>query len=171
MNLDLRYLICNRGSSLAVISVLVCCCLACTDQSPTKTCSDPLGSQNITINNNLKNYNNSFFCFKGETVTNGDTCLYNYCFRLYSSTSPEIIWSSYFAGCSYGKIIDLGPVDCLGAVDHKPISGYLYAVSPALHHGYVVHFPDSTYGRFFIDSWTKESTEVTTMNIVRQYPF
>jgi hypothetical protein len=145
--------------------------MSCAEQSPNKVCSDPLGSQNITINNNTKDYNNSFFCFKGETITNGDTCLYDYCFRLYSSSSPQIIWSSYFNGCSYGKIADIGLVTCLGEVYQKPTSGYSYAVPPALHHGYVVHFPDSTYGRFYIDSWQMESTEVTVMNIVRQYPF
>jgi hypothetical protein len=59
----------------------------------------------------------------------------------------------------------------LGDVSFKPASGYKDAVSPQLHHGYVVHFPDSSFGRFFIDSWQKQSTEVTVMNIVRQYPY
>jgi hypothetical protein len=165
------FLILCRGLHCTSVIAVICWCMGCADPTSTKTCSDPLGSQNITINNNVKNYNNSFFCFKGETVTNGDTCLYNYCFRLYSSTSPQIIWSSYFTGCSYGTIADIGLVACLSDVTHKPTSGYTYAVRPSLNHGYVVHFPDSTYGRFFIDSWVKESSEVTVMNIVRQYPF
>ena len=166
------FLICDGGLHRWSTTLMICFCFGCTEHAINdKLCSDPLGSQSITINNNLKDYNNSFFCFKGETISSGDTCLYNYCFRLFSSSSPQIIWSSYFTGCSYGTIIDFGQVDCLGAVDHKPTSGYSYAVKPALHHGYVVHFPDSSYGRFFIDSWIKESTEVTVMNIVRQYPF
>jgi hypothetical protein len=171
MKPDQYFLISNRGLIYSFAIVFISCCVRCADQAPTKTCSDPLGSQSITINNNTKNYNNSFFCFKGETVTNGDTCLYNYCFRLFSSASPQIIWSTYFKGCSYGTITDVGLITCLGEVVHKPASGYAYAVNPLLHHGYVVHFPDSTYGRFFIDSWVKESSEVTVMNIVRQYPF
>jgi len=165
-------LICDWGLICrGVAMVLIACCIGCAEQAPGKVCSDPLGSQNITINNNLTDYNNSFFCFRGETISNGDTCKYNYCFWLYSSSSPQIIWSTYFTGCSYGKIADMGLVSCLGEVDHKPTSGFGYSVNPVLHHGYVVHFQDSTYGRFFIDSWVKESSEVTAMNIVRQYPF
>lgn len=165
------FLICQSGLICRVAVLLIWSCIGCAEQAPNKVCSDPLGSQNITINNNVKNYNNSFFCFKGKTIDNGDTCFYNYCFRLYSSSSPQIIWSTYFTGCSYGTIADMGLVTCLGEVDHKSISGYSYAINPALHHGYVVYFQDNTYGRFYIDSWVKESSEVTVMNIVRQYPF
>jgi hypothetical protein len=171
MKLIPSFLVDYRGLNRWALTFMIGCCLGCSKQASDKVCSDPLGSQSITINNNTKDYNNSFFCFRGETISTGDTCSYNYCFRLFSSSSPQIIWSTYFTGCSYGTIADLGQVDCLGEIDQKPTSGYSYAVKPALHHGYVVHFPDSSYGRFFIDSWVKESTEVTVMNIVRQYPF
>src|SRR5882762_5695660 len=103
-----QFFLISSGLRCAFVMVFIWWCMGCADQSATKTCSDPLGSQNITINNNVKNYYNSFLCFKGETVTNGDTCSYNYCFRLYSSTSPQIIWSTYFPGCSYGTVVDVG---------------------------------------------------------------
>jgi hypothetical protein len=153
------------GFSVFILSI------GCTDQSQSTVCSDPIGSQNITINNSVVDYNNCFFCFKPELITGADTCLYNYCFQLYYSSSTQLIKSIYFNNCSYGMIADMGQVSCLGAVTAKPANGFVYTVAPMLNHGYVVSFPDGSYGRFFIDSWTMVSGEITVMNIVRQYPF
>ena len=144
---------------------------SCLNESPNRTCSDPLGSENNLINNSVNNYNNSFFCFAGAS---SDTCLYNKCFQLLTTSSPQVIRSIYFFGCnpgSTGTIADMGLVSCLGEVSAKPNSGYAYSVVPTLHHGYVVSFPDGTFGRFFIEAFVKESGQITKLNMTRQYPF
>jgi surface antigen len=144
----------------------------CNDQSQKNICADPLGSQNITINSSNVNYNNCFFCFKARTTTVTDTCQYNNCFQFYFSSGSQTIRSIYFGNsCTYGTIADVGIVNCLGQVTDKPSSGFVYSVTPKVLHGYVVAFPDNTYGRFFIDSWDYQSGQVVSMNIVRQYPF
>jgi hypothetical protein len=143
----------------------------CADESANHTCSDPLGAENNLINNSINNYNNSFFCFAGKS---SDSCSYNKCFQLYSTSSPQVIRSIYFTGCSpasTGSIADMGLVKCLGDVSTKPASGYFYSLVPNLHHGYVVSFPDGTFGRFFIESFVKESGQITQLNMTRQYPF
>jgi len=159
---------------LRLLMVLLGLFPRCTNQSMT-LCADPLGTQPITINTSSVDYNNCFFCFKTGSVSGTDTCRFNFCLQLRdSSSAPQVIRSIYFTHClssSAGKISDVGPVMCLGAVTVKPSSGYGYVVNPTRGHGYVVLFSDGSYGRFFIDSWVELGGKITTMYITRQYPF
>ncbi|MBS1507478.1 MAG: hypothetical protein JSS79_12595 [Bacteroidetes bacterium] len=160
----------NRISSSLFFFLLLL--FSCNDQSLITICADPLGSQNITLNRSDLYYNNCFFCFKGRTTTATDTCQYNNCFQFYYSSGASTIRSIYFGkSCSSGTIADVGVVSCLGQVNQKPTTGFVYSLTPKVYHGYVVTFPDNTYGRFYIDSWKVESGQIVTMNIVRQYPF
>lgn len=160
------------GGIGCVLVVVVFLFFQCTDQTQNNVCADPLGSQNVTINSSDVYYNNCFFCFKAGVTTPTDTCRYNNCFQFYYSSSGQTIRSIYFETiCTYGTLVDVGPVNCLGEVVQKPASGFVYSLAPKLKHGYVVAFPDNTYGRFFIDSWETQSGEITSLNIIRQYPF
>lgn len=120
-------------------------------------CTDPLGSENKVYKNG------NVFCYKEN---------YHGCFTLEMTTSTPVIRAVNFTGKELGMIIDVGEVKCLSDVKVKPVSGYVYALNAVLGHGYIVKLPDGTYGRFFIDSWRKSTTNVVMeMNITRQYSF
>jgi len=143
-----------------------------------KTCSDPLGSENYTIQicRGAQNLFPCYFCFKGQTVSGSDTCKYNYCYEFYApdASAAGQIRSLYFNGCSStssGSIADLGEVSCLGAVNYKPQTGYVYTLTPKVNHGYVMAFQDGTYGRFYIDSIESQAGQIKIIHMIRQYPF
>ncbi len=69
------------------------------------------------------------------------------------------------------SFIDVGEVKCLREVTDKPTSGWVFGILVELHHGYVIKMEDGTYGRLFIDSWKKSGSQVTEVNITRQYAF
>ncbi len=152
--------------------------ISCSDNNLSHVCSDPEGSEDITISrcNGLDNWDRCYFCFGGEKINNTDTCLFNNCFKLYAASkdSSWIFWSWYFTGgCTYGTIADVGSVSCLGDVKSKPLlPRFGYQVTPQSGHGYVVSFPDGTYGRFFIQGILKNSAgRDTSVYMTRQYPF
>ena len=78
---------------------------------------------------------------------------------------------AYQPACTLGLIADVGLVSCLGQVILNPNATFVDTVIPTLHHGYLIKFPDNTYGRFFIDSWDQAGGTITKFRISRQYPF
>jgi hypothetical protein len=106
---------------------------------------------------------NTQFCFKPEL---------NGCFRSQLTGTPPYFQAVNFTGKLLGMIVDIGPVKCLGQVTYKPVEGYLYVVQIVEKHGYVVRLPDNTYGRLFVDSWTKSPTgTVSKIYVTWQYAF
>lgn len=136
--------------------------LSCQEDSTLKNvCADPLGAEDIALKNN------GLLCYKEG---------YSACFIMQFTTTSQVIravdYTSIYPGTMIGIIIDQGPASCLGEVVSKPTSGFLYGVNAVEKHGYVVKLPDNSYGRLFVDSWTKSSTgAVFEINITWQYAF
>ncbi|MBI1767487.1 MAG: hypothetical protein HY015_00445 [Bacteroidetes bacterium] len=137
-----------------------CFGLNCSNDPLPTVCVDPLGADNVRVKKNQT------FCFKIPF----SGCTYDGCFWLTPDLPQGIRAYKYFSPCTLGEIADVGVVKCLSEVA-KPISGFTNTVVPALHHGYVIRFPDSTYGRFFIDSWYQHSGYIDSMYVTRHYPF
>ncbi len=141
--------------------ILICFGLGCNNDPLSKVCVDPIGTQNISVNSN------QLFCF---TKYSAD-CTYNGCYYMTPSLPQVIKNYAYQPSCTVGLIADVGLVSCLGQVILNPDAAFVDTVTPILHHGYLIKFPDNTYGRFFIDSWDQTSGTITKFRISRQYPF
>lgn len=146
-------------ATIIYLFLFLCFGLSCSNDPLPVACADPLGTDHIRVKRNQT------FCFK-EPV-NG--CVYNGCFWL-TYNSPQILSVyQWYPACATGQIADVGEVKCLGQIK-KTTSGFTTTVPVTLHHGYLIRFPDSTYGRFFIDSWAQHSGYIDSMYIARQYP-
>ena len=145
---------------LLILSLVTC--LSCQEDTTLKNvCADPLGAEDIKLKNN------DLLCYKEG---------YSACFIMQFTTTSQVIqavdYTSVYPGTMIGMIVDLGAVNCLGEVTSKPTSGFSFGVNAIEKHGYVVKLPDDTYGRLFVDSWTKSSTgAVSEINITWQYAF
>ena len=130
----------------------------CTESDINNICADPIGSDDMELEDE------SVFCFM-ESV--------NGCFQIkWQDSSIEII-SLNLQDKIQGEIVDIGEVNCLGEVISKPENGYKDTVVVLEHHGYVVKFPDGTYGRLYIDSFVESlsSDDVVGIRTVWQYTF
>jgi hypothetical protein len=118
--------------------VFVLLLIACKeDTSLSSVCTDPIGTQDVTMKNNTE------FCFKEGQ---------NGCF--FTTLNSTTLTFSIFpiSGKQPAGIIDIGPVKCLGQVNTKPATGYSSTIAVASGHGYVVLLPDKTYGRCYVAS-------------------
>lgn len=135
---------------------LLVCLGACSGKEELNFCTDPIGTDTYTLGPD------GWVCFLPEI---------NGCY-IFKSTPSSTIASIGVSGHVQGTIIDIGDVECLGSIANKPTSGFATSVEVKVKHGYVVKFPDNTYGRFFVASIGKNSAgQVTTVNITRQYKF
>ena len=132
--------------------------ISCQEDSKLKNvCADPIGSRDVFMKDN------TLFCFK-ESM--------NGCFITEFTATTQVFKAVNYSGKLLGMIIDVGPVSCLGAVKIKPATGFVYTVNAVEKHGYVIKLPDNTYGRFFVDSWTKSSTgAISQIRITWQFSF
>jgi len=146
-------------SAITYLFLFLCFGLSCSNDPLPSACADPLGTDHIKVNRNQT------FCFT-VPVTG---CTYNGCFWLTYNLPQTLSAYQWQSACTYGEIADVGVVKCIGEIK-KTSSGFTNAVFPTLHHGYLIRFPDSTYGRFFIDSWIQRSGHIDSMYIARQYP-
>ncbi len=154
---SIRLQIMTKGIFVSLITIFLLGGVSCEEEPITRTCADPLGSDYPTLGNN------SWSCFQADI---------NGCFRFELDKNPPMIQSVYVTGHTYASIIDIGPVTCLGDVTDTPAVGYVYAVPAVVGHGYVVRMADSTLGRFYIDSWKKNSAgEITEISFTRQYAY
>lgn len=145
---------------LSFLFLFFCFGLSCSNDPLPIVCVDPLGTDNIRVKRN------QVFCFTLPITK----CNYNGCFWLTPDLPQEIRAYNWQPDCILGEIADVGIVKCLSEVK-KPTLGFGATVTPALHHGYVIRFPDSTYGRFFLDSWIQHSGYIDSMYVTRHYPF
>jgi predicted homoserine dehydrogenase-like protein len=145
-----------------LLFILTLVVLSCQEETALKNvCADPLGAEDITLENNDQ------FCYKEG---------FNACFVMQFTTTSQVIKAvdntSIYPGTMIAMIIDVGAVSCLGDVTGKPTSGFVASAEALEKHGYVVKLPDNTYGRLFVDSWTKSSSGVVSeINITWQYAF
>jgi hypothetical protein len=148
----------SLNSSWVLILMLLFFQISCeTDSVVSEFCADPLGSDNLIYKNG------NVFCFKND---------FNGCFTLDLTTTKTFIRAVNYVGKELAMIQDMGQVKCLSEVNTKPASGYVYTVNALLNHGYSIKLPDGTYGRLFIDSWTKSASGVVLeINITRQYSY
>ena len=131
---------------------------SCTESDIENACADPIGSDDMVLDDG------DVFCFM-ESISG--------CFQIkWRESSIEIVAISLLDGV-LGQIIDIGVVDCLGDVITKPESGYTDTVIVLEHHGYVVKFPDETFGRIYIDSFVESlaSDEIVSIRTTWQYTF
>ncbi|MFC2124877.1 hypothetical protein ACFLU5_08705 [Bacteroidota bacterium] len=130
----------------------------CTESEINNPCADPIGSDDMVLEDE------NVFCFM-ESV--------NGCFQIiWHDSSIEII-SLNLTDKIRGRIVDIGEVNCLGDVITKPESGYMDSVMVQEHHGYVVKFPDETFGRIYIDSFVESlaSDDIVSIRTTWQYTF
>lgn len=130
----------------------------CTESDINNTCADPIGSDDMVLEDE------SVFCFM-EGV--------NGCFQVRWQNSSIQIFHLNLPDKIQGKIIDIGEVSCLGEVVSKPVDGYMDTVTVMEHHGYVVKFPDETYGRIYVDSFVESlsSDDIVSIRTTWQYTF
>lgn len=130
--------------------------LSCSSDELEFNCVDPLGTDDYVTENG------TWMCFLPDISG---------CFRIELESTPAI-QSVYFEDHVYGAVIDVGLKTCLADISEKPTDGFSYRLEAKLHHGYVVSFPDGSYGRFFIQSWvTNSQGTVSEVNILRQYDY
>ncbi|HQQ95661.1 MAG TPA: hypothetical protein PLX35_00285 [Cyclobacteriaceae bacterium] len=136
--------------------VLVLFLIACKeDSSLTSVCTDPIGTQDVTMKNNTQ------FCFKEGL---------NGCF-ITTLNATTLTFSVYpISGKQPANIVDIGPVKCLGQVNKKPTTGYSSSVNVVAGHGYVVLLPDNTYGRCYVAS-VSSSGGAPLLYVSWQYAF
>lgn len=88
------------------------------------------------------------------------------------NVNPPVLQSVIVVnGNAVASIFDAGEVECLSKVTVKPSSGWVYATTAELHHGYIIRMEDGTYGRLYIDSWKLSGGLVSEVNIKRQYAY
>ena len=135
---------------------LLICLAACSGNEELNFCTDPIGTDTYSLGPK------GWVCFLPDI---------NGCFIFESGTSSTIT-SIGVQGHVQGTIADIGTVECLGSIATKPTTGFVSSLEVKANHGYVVRFPDDTYGRFFVVSVGKNSSgQVISANITRQYRF
>jgi hypothetical protein len=141
---------------LRTLIFLFVCLAACSGKEDLDFCTDPIGTDTYSLGPK------GWVCFLPEI---------NGCF-IFESTTSSTITSIGLKGHVQGTIADIGTVKCLGGIADKPSTGFVSSTEVKANHGYVVKFPDNTYGRFFVVSVDKNSSgQVTNVNITRQYRF
>lgn len=127
---------------------------ACADEL-SNDCADPLGTHANAYENE------TWMCYLPDI---------NGCFLIDLDPSP-VIRSIVLQGRINGTLADAGSFACLRDMPEKLSSGFNFSAVAEEKHGYIVTFPDNTYGRFYIESWIKNSNgKVIQLNITRQYP-
>jgi hypothetical protein len=135
---------------------LLACLAACSGKEELNFCTDPIGTDTYSLGPK------GWVCFLPEI---------NGCFVFESSPSSTVT-SIAVQGHVKGTITDVGTVECLGGIGNKPTTGFVSSVEVKVNHGYIVKFPDDTYGRFFVASVEKNSSgQIVSVNITRQYGF
>ncbi len=129
---------------------------ACESGPINDQCPDPVGSDEYAVGDQ------GWICFQEDI---------NGCFRLELDGEQPILRSVYVEGHMYGMIADYGEVTCLSAMRRGPQLDFHYAVYAKLRHGYVVRFPDETFGRLYIDSYYTNGSTITQVNFKRHYSF
>jgi hypothetical protein len=119
-------------------------------------CSNPIGTTTKQA------YHNNLICFQEE---------YNGCIRIEFNPSDYAFQCVLVTGGGdvYGSLVDVGAVDCVGAVN-KPATGYSYRVTMKAGHGYAMKMTDGTYGRLWINSITGSGSSLT-VSMMWQFPF
>jgi hypothetical protein len=137
---------------------------SCNTEEINRTCADPIGSDDLECTGNQ-----TFFCFQSDM---------NACFAVYLNDPdypqfPVIIQSVYFAeGKAIGMIANYGEVPCISSMKRGKPLDFVYAVAGELHHGYVVRFPDETFGRLIVESIDQNiNGQVTQVNITLHYAY
>lgn len=143
-----------KGLFLSVVFLVT---LSCDQQDINITCADPLGTDTESLNDM------ALSCFQPEFAG---------CFRFELQGDMPVIRSLYKSTPADAPYLsDAGEVTCLSEVKKDPAASWSYALYAKLHHGYVIKLSDGTYGRVYIDSWLKNGSKVSQVNITRQYAF
>ncbi len=144
-----------RSSMCFLIAIL-----SCTREEINITCPDPLGTDARSVKiSQLSCFVDGFKgCF--EIRQSGNSLYFQ---SIYLSSDPD--------PSEAPLIFDTGEVSCLSEVTQRPESGWTYVAPAASKHGYVFKMKDGSLGRLFIDSWKTSGSQVTEVNITRQYPY
>lgn len=135
-------------------SVILLLSGSCADDI-SNDCADPLGTDANAYEND------TWMCYLPDI---------NGCFLIDLDQSP-VIRAIVIPGRINGTVADAGSFACLRDMPVSVSAEFNLSVVAEEKHGYIVMFPDSTYGRFYIESWRKSSNgKVIQLNIVRQYP-
>ena len=147
----------HLASFLAVPALLFFLISCQEDNALKKVCTDPIGSEDVTMQNNTQ------FCPREEQ---------NGCFRTQLGATTQIFQAINYSGKLLGMIVDVGAIACLGEIIVKPSTGYVYSANIVVKHGYIIKLPDGTFCRLFVDSVAKSSAgAVTKIFVTWQYSF